>query len=68
MQGAQEDCLDSLKCKRLNAPRCFWPFAAQKLALARMALTIYLLQTFIATVLFYAWGLGLFDQLGREPK
>jgi uncharacterized protein len=31
----------------------------------RMALTIYLLQTFIATVLFYAWGFGLFGQLGR---
>lgn len=31
----------------------------------RMALTVYLLETLLATTLFYAWGFGLFGELSR---
>ncbi|MCA9286879.1 MAG: DUF418 domain-containing protein [Phycisphaerales bacterium] len=34
-------------------------------SLGRMALTCYLLQTVLATALFYWWGLGWFGSLGR---
>ena len=33
-------------------------------AVGRMALTNYLLQSFVATTLFYGYGLGLFGQIG----
>ncbi|MFW6027820.1 MAG: DUF418 domain-containing protein, partial [bacterium] len=47
--------------------RAGWLRAAQRRlgAVGRMALTNYLMQSVIATLIFYGHGLGLFAQLGR---
>jgi uncharacterized protein len=47
----------------------FWARLLSVLApVGRMALTNYLLQSFVGAFVFYNWGLGYYDQLGRASQ